>query len=299
MASPRYYKLVEVTGNQGAAFDHSPPQANVSRISPRPQVNGFAGQVPVAYQQQQQQQQLHHQQKQPLQPRLSPHFVTPTFNDNVDLVGGFPNAGQPLSPLGGRAPFVTPAFASMPPMNVPFGSGFPAMPSFPDDMRQQMDVMRSQMMSGAGGVSQSAFPSLGYSQAAVATPASHPQYPVVSTDALSGQRILTLHVDVSGYSPADLLINTDGECLDVYASRVTDTGSSEFRRQYQLPVAVRQNDIRCSFERDGWLVVEAFPTTSKQPGILPPQGAQPTGGLLMPANGSLARKKKRVTFSLQ
>ena len=328
MASPRYYKLVEVTGNQGEAFDHSPTQQQKQPISPAnrsippcPQVNGFAGQIPPRFQQQHQQQQQPQQQQYPqplrqLQPLQIPHHqqvqLSPRIQTTSIAQGPFPTSAFPISapnhsPFPDHSPFSTtpspPGFSTLPTLPG-FPTAFPNMPSMPGDMRAQMDAMRAQMMAEhhVGG----AFPSI--SHAHTPMPTQNSQYPVLSEDPTTGVRTVSLRIDVTGYNPSELLINTDGETLDVYASRRTDSGSAEFRRQYQLPVAVRPNDIRCSFERDGWLVVEAFPTTSasvkgssNSPPILQHHnvGVANTGGLLIPANGSLQRKKKRVTFSLQ
>ena len=296
MASPKYYKLVPVSGNEGDAFDHSPPI---------PSPNSAHGN---AYPMSQQQ-------------RYAPPPTNGFAVDNRSPNGSvsmFPKAEFPVSNLGGYYPH-NPIQQQLLPQqqqpnsrlqaNAPFPApfaGFAPFPGLPVDMRQQMDAMRQSMFSDSmlntfpGGHIGGQIGGPGFSPQPSASLQRHqPQLgPRITTDPVTGGRRLTLTVDVAGYEPAEVLINTDGDVIDILAKSQRDGQSRQFRQRFTLPCSVRDCDMRCSFQDDGHLLIEADPDSRLTPAIqsTPPHHG---GGLLMPAYGSLNRKKKRVTFALQ
>ncbi|KAK2154125.1 hypothetical protein NP493_2186g00013 [Ridgeia piscesae] len=106
--------------------------------------------------------------------------------------------------------------------------------------------------------------------------------PVMTQDA-SGRRQMQLQLDMSGFRPDDVLINTDGHMLDIYAKSSSVDGNRstmqrEFRRQFTLPETISAENLRCVFAPDGVLTIEGYPGT--KPAIKSP------------------KKRKRVTFAL-
>ena len=105
--------------------------------------------------------------------------------------------------------------------------------------------------------------------------------PVMKQDA-SGRRQMELQLDMTGFRPEDVLINTDGNMLDIYAksSSVDGTMRREFRRQFTMPETINAENLRCLFTPDGVLTIEGHP------------GVKPAITLKSP------KKRKRVTFAL-
>lgn len=106
--------------------------------------------------------------------------------------------------------------------------------------------------------------------------------PVMKQDA-SGRRHMELQLDMSGFRPEDVLINTDGHNLDIYAKSSSIDGNRgamqrEFRRQFTLPETISAENLRCVFAPEGYLTIEGYPGT--KPAIKSP------------------KKRKRVTFAL-
>ena len=106
--------------------------------------------------------------------------------------------------------------------------------------------------------------------------------PVMKQDA-SGRRQMELQLDMTGFRPEDVLINTDGNMLDIYAKSSSVDGNRgamqrEFRRQFTMPETINAENLRCVFSPDGVLTIEGNP--SPKPAIKSP------------------KKRKRVTFAL-
>ncbi len=126
----------------------------------------------------------------------------------------------------------------------------------------------------------------------VFTPLSLPSLPQgpmpVIKDTQSGLRIMELNLDVKGFQPEDIRINTEGQVLQVHARHVdvqkggrrdvmSDSKSaSEFRRQFTLPEVVRAENLQCFVNSLGQLTISG------------PLGAE-----------VIRREKKKVKFAFK
>ena len=84
----------------------------------------------------------------------------------------------------------------------------------------------------------------------------------------NGHRAMELTLDVTGFGPDDIHINTDGHVLEIQARQLrlrrdskgvaygTSRVANEFKKQFTLPEPVRAENLRCLVSTDGRLVIE-------------------------------------------